>query len=305
MELVRAIFLGEAMLELSPADGDLWRLRHGGDTLNSAVHMSRLGIGTAFITALGSDDFSQRLRQDWASGGLDTDFVLTHPARTPGLYAISTDDKGERHFSYWRDNSAAREMFALPGMDSVLEKATQAELFGFSLISLAILPPEGRERLFDFCRAFRRRGGRVAYDSNYRPRLWPSPEAAAEAHGRAISLADIGLPTLEDETLLTGEGSARDVARFWSGHGCGEVVVKLGADGCLLPDGTLSPTTPHASPVDTSGAGDAFNAGYLFGRLKGYSAEASAGIGHRLAGWVVLHRGAIPARDPDFYRQLA
>jgi len=305
VELVRAIFLGEAMLELSPADGDLWRLRHGGDTLNSAVHMSRLGIGTAFITALGSDDFSQRLRQDWASEGLDTDFVLTHPARTPGLYAISTDDNGERHFSYWRDNSAAREMFALPGMDGVLEKAAQAELFGFSLISLAILPPEGRERLFDFCRALRRRGGRVAYDSNYRPRLWPSPEAAAEAHGRAISLADIGLPTLEDETLLTGEGSARDVARFWSGRGCGEVVVKLGADGCLLPDGTLSPTTPHASPVDTSGAGDAFNAGYLFGRLKGYSAEASAGIGHRLAGWVVLHRGAIPARDPDFYRQLA
>lgn len=305
MELVRAIFLGEAMLELSPADGDLWRLRHGGDTLNSAVHMSRLGIGTAFITALGSDDFSQRLRQDWASEGLDTDFVLTHPARTPGLYAISTDARGERHFSYWRDNSAAREMFALPGMDGVLEKATQAELFGFSLISLAILPPEGRERLFDFCRALRRRGGRVAYDSNYRPRLWPSPEAAAEAHGRAISLADIGLPTLEDETLLTGEGSVRDVARFWSGRGCGEVVVKLGADGCLLPDGTLSPTTPYASPVDTSGAGDAFNAGYLFGRLKGYSAEASAEIGHRLAGWVVLHRGAIPACDPDFYRQLA
>ena len=284
------------MLELS-RKGDDWRMSHGGDALNTAIHLARAGHDVAFMTALGSDPFSDDLRGKWRSEGLDTSLILSDPARSPGLYAITTDDAGERSFTYWRDNSAARGMFALPGIEDALAAAEGAELIAYSLITLAILPPAAREALFALCRRVRARGGKVAFDGNYRPRLWTSSAETIAARDFAIACADIGLPTLEDETALSGEVEADAVARHWIGLGCGETIVKLGASGCRLPDGTVLPPPEVLRPVDTSGAGDAFNGGYLAARMDGADVAQSALAGHRQAGWVVMRRGAIPALD--------
>jgi len=91
--------------------------------------------------------------------------------------------------------------------------------------------------------------------------------------------------------------SAQAIARHWQALGCGEVVVKLGAAGCLLPDGQLLPPPVRLNPVDTSGAGDAFNGGYLGARLRGLSIVESALQGHLLAGHCIMHHGAIPPRQ--------
>ena len=293
---MRTVFAGEAMLELS-RDGEGWRLGYGGDTLNTAIHMARAGHDVAYLTALGDDTFSRDLRQKWQDEGLDTTLVLTHPTRQAGLYAIETDACGERSFAYWRDTSAARAMFALPGMAEALVQAEGAELLAFSLITLAILPPDGREALLALAGRVRARGGKVAFDGNYRPRLWASVEEARAARDAAIACADIGLPTLEDEAALSGHDTAEAVAAHWQGLGCGETIVKLGAEGCRLPDGALAAPERVLQPVDTSGAGDAFNAGYLAARLRGAAVPEAAREGHRLAGWTIMRPGAIPARE--------
>src|SRR5690606_4410263 len=127
--------VGEAMLELSQAD-DGWRLGYGGDTLNTAIHLARAGIDTAYLTALGADDFSAGLKRQWTSEGLDTSLILTDPARNPDLYAITTDAVGERSFTYWRGESAARAMFSCDGIEAVLKQAETVDLLGLSLISL-------------------------------------------------------------------------------------------------------------------------------------------------------------------------
>lgn len=286
------------MLELSRRDGGGWNMGYGGDTLNTAVHLSRAGHDVAYLTAMGTDPFSDDLvGEEWRGEGLDTSLVLRHPIRGPGMYAITTDAKGERSFTYWRDSSAAREMFALPGIEAALGIAEQADLIAYSLITLAILPPEAREQLFALCRRARARGGKIAFDGNYRPRLWASAEEAREARDAAIACADIGLPTLEDETLLSGEASAEAVALHWSGLGCAETIVKLGAEGARLPDGNILPPPEVLQPVDTSGAGDAFNGGYLAARMDGASVEDAVMAGHRLAGWCVMRAGAIPNQN--------
>lgn len=285
------------MIELSRR-GDAWAIGHGGDTLNTALHLARGGHDVALLTALGSDPFAAELVERWRGEGLDTSLVLHHPSRATGLYAIDSDPDGERSFAYWRDASAAREMFALPGAEVACAAAAQADMLVFSLISLAILSPEGRERLFALARAVRARGGQVAFDGNYRPGLWPDPAAARAACDAGMALATIGLPTLEDEAQLAGETNAAAVAAHWSGLGCAETVVKLGAKGCRLPDGRIVPPPQILVPVDTSGAGDAFNAGYLGARLHGAAPEAAAREGHALAGWTVMRPGAIPDRDP-------
>lgn len=284
------------MLELTRA-GEAWRLGFGGDTLNTAIHMARAGVETAYLTALGSDAFSADLRQQWRAEGLDTALVLTHPDRIAGLYAITLDAQGERSFTYWRDQSAARALFDCPGVEVAEAQAEATDLLAFSLITLAILSPEGRRRLLALAARVRARGGCVAFDGNYRPRLWASPQEARGVRDAAIAVADIGLPTLDDEQALEAFVDADAVEAHWRARGCSETVVKLGARGCRLPDGrTLAPPSV-LRPVDTSGAGDAFNAGYLTARLRGESIAEAALAGHALAAWTIIRPGAIPARE--------
>ena len=297
--MTKIVVVGEGMIELSAADGpSTWRLGQGGDTLNTAIHLARLGNDTAFLTAIGDDPFSRDLRQRWIDEGIDPALVLTDPARGPGLYAITNDADGERRFTYWRSDSAARRMFAVPGIDAAATIAAEADLLVYSMITLAILPPAGRAALFDLARRVRRRGGRVAFDTNYRPVLWQDMDDARVAHATAMAVTDIGLPTIEDEAALTGKGELADVIEHWRMAGVAEVVVKQGADGCTV-GGIPVPPPARLTPVDTSGAGDAFNAGYLHARLAGLPPRDAAAAGHRLAAWVVMNRGAVPAVTAD------
>jgi 2-dehydro-3-deoxygluconokinase len=293
----RIVCVGEAMVEISSRGGG-WDVGHGGDTINQALHLVRSGHDVAYLTVLGSDPFAGPMRAAWGREGMDTSLVLADPARTTGLYAISIDAHGERQFSYWRSDSAARRLFSHPDSVGAAAVAGQAEALVYSLISLAILPEEGREALLGLARTVRAGGGKVAFDGNYRARLWQSPDEARLWRNWAAREADFGFPTLEDEEQIAGgpvEPAA--IAAAWREAGCGEVVVKLGAQGCILPDGTIAPPLATLQPVDTSGAGDAFGAAYLSCRLRGGSPEDAARAGHELAAWVMMRRGAIPPCD--------
>ena len=292
----RIVCVGEAMIELAPRGG-AWDVGYGGDTLNQALHLARFGLDTAYLTVLGSDPFAPSMVQAWAREGLDTSLVLRDPERTTGLYAISIDPQGERKFAYWRSHSAARRLFAHEQLGQVMAQAEEAQVLVYSLISLAILPEYGREALLGLAREVRRRGGRVAFDGNYRARLWEDPNGAQVWRNRAAAEADFGFPTIDDERELSGAPDAEAVAKVWEDAGCGEVVVKLGGKGCRLPDGTIVPPAVTLTPVDSSGAGDAFSAGYLACRLRGASREEAALRAHELAGWTVMRSGAIPPPD--------
>jgi 2-dehydro-3-deoxygluconokinase len=294
--MARIVCVGEAMLELS-RKGEACSLGYGGDTLNTAIHLARLGHSVGYLTALGNSPFSNSLREKWAAEGIDTSLTLTHPTREVGLYAITTDATGERSFTYWRDQSAAREMFALPTMTAAMDRVLEAELLYFSLITLAILPPENRATLLRLAQRVRSRGGKVAFDSNFRPKLWTNIETARQASAAAVACADIGLPTMEDECLLWGVQDYESVVARWIEFGCKDTIVKLGSEGCRLPNGELVSPPKKLTPVDTSGAGDAFNAGYLDARLNAHNQHAAALAGHELAGRTIMHPGAIPPRS--------
>lgn len=292
---MRIVVVGEGMIEVSAAASGA-RIGYGGDTLNTAVHLARAGRVVAFATALGTDAESDALRAAWAAEGIDPALIVSDPARGPGLYMIRNRADGDRSFTYWRETSAARAMFDLPGSGAMVAAAATADVLVYSLITLAILPAAARATLFGLCRTVRARGGRVVFDGNYRARLWPDVATAVAARDAALACCDIGMPTLDDEAAL-GIADVGAVADHWRERGVGEVVVKLGSGGALV-DGRVVPPPHVVAPVDSSGAGDAFNAAYLSARLGGADPAAAAVAGHRLAGWVVLQRGAIPARIP-------
>ena len=294
--------VGEAMLEYH-SGGAPGGLRYGGDTLNTAIHMARMGMDVAYVTALGSDPISDALIALWQQEGIDTRYVLRHPDRNPGIYAINVDSEGERSFLYWRSDSAASDMFSLPQIGAAMEAAGKGDLLYYSLITLAILPPAARGQLFDTARSIRKNGGLVAYDSNFRANLWSSLNGARQVSNEAIALASIGLPTNTDESELHAKPLAEErIADMWHDAGCAEVIVKAGAKGCFA---SRAPQTAELVPakamrlVDASGAGDAFNAGYLASRLQGKNAIDAITRGQQIAAWVITRRGAVPPVDVD------
>lgn len=306
----QAVSVGECMLELVRQGGTgaggmgQWAMQIGGDAFNVAVYLARGGVDTAFLTALGEDSFSRHMRGAWQAEGLDTSLVATVPDRVPGLYAIETDAAGERHFTYWRDRSAARALFDQPDIAALLGRAAQTKLLYLSGITLSLFDAGGRAELRALAAKVREQGGAVAFDSNYRARLWPSPEVARQAIEDFAPLVDIALPTLTDEQALFGDRDAGAAAARWRGRGAGTVAVKLGMDGALLATGDQQQvigTPPQAQPHDTTGAGDSFNGAFLAAWLQGRSAAEAVMAGHRLAGAVIRHSGAIIPRSamPD------
>ena len=297
----RIALLGECMIELRGQMFGTMQQNFGGDTLNTAVYLARLGsdsgIEVAFATELGSDAYSDAMLAAWEKERIDTGLVLRESGRMPGLYTIQIDETGERTFYYWRDSSAAKHYF--DGPSSPLEDQIDAfDALYFSGISLAVLSPEGRERLFSCADRLRARGGRVFFDNNYRERLWPEGNAEAQYwYGRAFASCDLAMITLEDNQSLFEIADADEAIRHAYSLAPPEVVIKCGADPTLIRMAGQAPvsvpTFKVAKVVDTTGAGDSFAGGYLAARLQGLSPEVSARSGNKLASIVIQHSGAI------------
>lgn len=286
---MRVACVGEAMVELN-IDATGKQIGFAGDTFNTAVYLAR-GLGATgdvdFVTVLGRDVISARMEAYFQSEGVGTERIRHHPERQPGVYAIALDEAGERSFTYWRDQSAARTLFedgfgALEGMD----------LIYVSGITLAILPPERRKALLAHLAAH---PARVAFDSNYRPRLWESPAVARAAMEAAWEVTDIALPSVDDEMALFGDDSDDAVLARLRGYGLNEGALKRGADGPLALDSDVPVQKfPCADRVvDTTAAGDSFNGGYLAALLTGASAAEAMAQGHALAMRVIGRPGAI------------
>jgi 2-dehydro-3-deoxygluconokinase len=295
----RIACIGECMIELSQLDliHGAARVGFAGDTLNTATYLARLGAEVSYVTNLGHDAFSARMLDLFRGEGIDTSLIGLHDSRLPGIYSIETDASGERSFRYWRESSAARTLFS--GVGASLDDLAGFDVIYFSGITLAILPPAIRAALTDTASRLRDAGKMVVFDTNYRPRLWPDEDTARAAFAAMWQATSLALPSFDDEErLYPGTSPAQVIARI-GGLGPAEVVLKNGAAGPLI--GHLGRLTQTALPksanvVDTSGAGDSFNAGYLAARLKGAAPVEAAAAGHGLATSVIAHHGAVIPR---------
>jgi 2-dehydro-3-deoxygluconokinase len=286
--------IGECMIELSGGAQDNWRMGFAGDTFNTlwALHALSGSRPATYISAFGDDPFSRDQIGFFASNGIGIGASPIIAGARPGLYAITLAG-AERSFTYWRSDAAARRLASDP---ATLGKSLENQsLVYFSGITLAILDEAPRKVLLNAVADSRRAGSLVAFDPNYRPRLWQSREAAQAAVIEALAVTDIVLPTFPDEQMLFGDATPEATAARLSGQ-VKEVVVKNGELPALVAAGGKAENVAAihvASPVDTTGAGDSFNGGYLAARLAGLEPVQAAQRAHRVAAAVVQVRGAL------------
>lgn len=288
------------MVELQQVGQDL-RKGFGGDTLNTAVYLSRLTAGknvnVSYVTALGQDSISQDMVDNWNNEGINTEFVQRSATKQPGLYMVETDAEGERSFLYWRNDSAAK-FWLESASEELIESLVKQDAIYLSGISLAILSPESREKLFDLLGRCKDAGGKVIFDNNYRPQLWDSAEQAAENYKRLLSVTHTGLLTFDDEQAVFGDTCLEECIARTVELGVQEIVIKRGGKECLIinSEETITVeanTIPKEKVVDTNAAGDSFAAGYMSKRLLGTSCVDAAKKAHQVAGTVIQHKGAI------------
>lgn len=304
MAEMRVLSIGECMAELSPQqDAGAFRLGFAGDTFNTAWYLARIRpeVHVSYFTGLGSDDISGQLRQTIKDAGVDDGYCVLVPDRTVGLYLISLAN-GERSFSYWRGQSAARELAADV---AALKRAVDAhDLIYFSGITLAILDPKGRENFLDSLRRARANGKTIAFDPNLRPLLWDSTDTMRDVIMAGAAVSDIVLPSFEDEADWFKDASPKATAERYLTAGAGTVVVKNGADAVYFShegdDGTVD-VPPISHIVDSTAAGDSFNAAILAGLVGTCALADSIVQACRLSGAVVQGRGALVAiKAADF-----
>lgn len=296
--MTKVACIGECMIELRQAPGGLYSRGFGGDTLNTAVYLARLGIATDYITALGDDSLSEEMIAGWQAEGINTAKVARVPGKLPGLYMIETDSRGERRFFHWRESAAARLLMDLPQTGVILNSLAAYHAVYFSAITLSIYGDQGRARLFAALSRARQEGTRIAFDTNFRARGWPDLDVARRVFTQAFEIADIALASTEDlQPLWPGETSQSLLARIASP----EAVLKLAEPASIVRfKGAVEEVRaePPAKPVvDTTAAGDSFAAAYVAARLQGADPVAAARAGHRLAGVVVCYPGAIIPRE--------
>jgi 2-dehydro-3-deoxygluconokinase len=290
--------IGEVMIELFMGDDDRADVGVAGDTYNTAVYLARLlerqEKTVSYVTALGTDKFSERILAQMKERGIDGTYVEKRPDLTPGLYAIDTDDSGERSFSYWRSQAAARTLFKEP-CALKLEALNEFDLIYVSGITMAILPLATRGMLITFLKSFSAEGGYCVYDSNYRPRLWENIETARSVTMEMWNAADIALPSLDDEMDLFDETNESQTVERLRKAGVGYGALKRAATGPLnLSDDEIELSYPVVTNVvDTTAAGDSFNAGFIAALALGKPLEIALVESHELASKVIQAKGAI------------
>jgi 2-dehydro-3-deoxygluconokinase len=297
----RVVSLGEVMIEMSRGPDGRFGLACGGDTFNTAVYLARAGIPVAYATALGDCRYSDGIVALATAEGIATDLILRCAGRVPGLYMIETSSAGERTFNYWRDSAPARDLFELPEWSRVAEAIMEARVVYFSGITLSIYSNVGLGRFLAVLEMARQKGVKVVFDGNYRPRNWKVDIARTRTvFTEALKRVDIALPTFDDEALLWGDSSPQATVERLQSFGIGEIAVKNGPNPALVVAGGHQDyiSVPDVKmPVDTTAAGDSFNAGYMSARLSGQNPADAASNGHQLAAEVIQHRGAIMPRN--------
>jgi 2-dehydro-3-deoxygluconokinase len=291
------VAFGEPLVEFTAEErGPLGAIRTfrrgwGGDTSNAAVAAARLGVSVGYVTRLGLDEFGRSFLALWRAEGVDTSRVVVDPEAFTGVYFVAFEEDGAHDFTYYRQHSAASRLRA---GDLDPDYIAGARIFHTSGITQAI-SDSSRAATQEAIAAARAKNVAISYDANIRPKLAPL-STLRETFESTVTLADIVFVSDEDLRHLYGEVPLDRAVGAILGRGPRLVVVKAGVRGCLVAgaDGRRDavPAFP-VRPVDTTGAGDAFDAGFLVRWLEGGPPNEAAEFANAVAALTTSGLGAV------------
>ncbi|MEK9721257.1 MAG: sugar kinase [Quisquiliibacterium sp.] len=295
--------IGEPMVEFNqPREGDPNYLQgFGGDTSNAIIAAARAGARCAYFTRLGDDEFGRQFKQIWTSEGVECGTVMIDPSAHTAVYFVTHGPQGHV-FSYLRAGSAASRI--CPD-DLPREQIAQADILYASGISMAI-SATACDATLEALRLARAAGGKTAFDSNLRLKLWPL-QRARRMISAAVALSDYFMPSLEDLTALTGIHDEQALVDWCHLQGARTVLLKMGPAGVLVSDGARREQIAghRVKALDATGAGDCFCGNFLARIAAGDSIWQAARYANAAAALSTTGLGAVaPLPAPEQVRRL-
>jgi 2-dehydro-3-deoxygluconokinase len=276
------ITLGETMAAIHRhPDSDLYLATPAGAESNVAIGISQLGCSTRWVSLLGNDHFGQLVRDVIAGHGVDVraPFDAQHPT---GIMVKEVTSQRSRVI-YYRSQSAARHM----------DQQILAHLEDSRWIHLTGITPALSPRTAEIVTSIVQRkvghSGKISFDVNYRPALWPDVETAARCLINLARQADLVFIGDDEAEQLLGTTDASEIAEQLLSDGHQELIVKRGAGAASYISGPVVVSEParRVDVVDVTGAGDAFASGYLTADCWGWDPDARLRLGHFMAARVV------------------
>lgn len=282
--------LGDAVVDLLPdGEGDYCNVRVAPrQTLRSVLPAWGR---SAFIGRVGDDPFGRFMAHTLADERVDVQWMRLDPAHRTSTVVVDLDEQGERSFTFMVRPSA--DLFLEP---ADLPTFSQGEWL--HVCSIALCAEPSRSAAFQAMDAIRKAGGYVSFDPNIRPDLWPDETALRRSLEEALQRADVVKLSVEELAFLTGEEQVHaGLAALMRHCPARRVLVTQGKEGVIAwHEGTVNhyPATP-VKCVDTTGAGDAFVAGLLYGLAAGLELVPAITLAQRCGALATTAKGAMTA----------
>ena len=274
-------------------------INFGGDTYNSAVYFSRLTndkTNTFYSTALGKDNFSKKMISRFKNENIKCDYIRTDGDNPPGLYSIEINEKGERSFSYWRDQSPSKYIFLGSKGKKLIKDINNADIFYYTGISAGILDEKQRKDLIKI--------GSTAticgFDFNYRSQLHYNKKVSQLLFNEINNRVDIHFVSFDDARELFKIKNPLEIFEIINEK---KNLILIRYKNSIIfknkQQEIKTVTVPHGEVVDTTAAGDAFNGSFLaiMNNNKNVPVEENILISHSVTREVIKHRGAIISKN--------
>jgi 2-dehydro-3-deoxygluconokinase len=282
--------IGECLVEFTREEGDRYIQSFAGDVYNTLFYGSRLGLKTKFLSCFGGDQFTNGIIKLSAEENIDVSSCKILQDRVNGLYSVDKDENGRPLFSFWRKNSAATQTLKENSTELIVENILQSKVVLMSFIPFAVL--NKAEYIPPILKGVK--GKTLIYiDTNIRRSLWENPDEAREWVRKLSTHTDILSVSSGDHSFLFPD---TDPIEHYSSLGYRKIIYRDEVNPvkylCDSIEGEV-PTFKATDIVDMTGAGDAFNAGCIFGITNNFAIEDAIRLGNASAAVALTGRGGM------------
>ena len=265
------------------------RLFGGGSAANTASALARLGVGCRFVGTVGDDTYGRFAVAALVDAGVDTSGVESTERAPTVMVIVVVPPDGERLIYVWPPTGGAHADLSVETAESSIRDAEWLHVSG---LCLRVSP--AREAVLAAMGRARHLGIPVSFDVNLRLENWGWDDGFRAVVDRAVERSDVVLGAAVDEICpLGGHADPVDAARALAGDDR-LVIARLGPDGAVAcsRDQTVRQPGFAVDVVDTVGAGDAFNAGFITARHRGADVSGALRWGNAVAALAIGHPGA-------------
>ena len=287
--------IGEAMIEISNIKNSLYNQSFAGDTLNFCNYLDKKKLNAFFLSAIGKSEINQSLLNFVKSKNISTKYIKQINQFEIGLYLIKNKDNGEKQFFYWRDESAAKQYFNNIDFLNLYKELKNFDYIYFSGITLSIIHISKLNNFIKLLKLLKSKKIKIVFDFNIRPSRWNKKNLNIFLDS-VLKFVDICFLSGEDMNYWKNKNNIKSYEQIVRKYKLKHSIFRKNAKFTyvfLNKTRYVFKNKLLKRVVDTSGAGDGFNAAYLSNFIVNNDPVLALKAGSSLGSKIVMKKGAI------------